>query len=167
MTDENKSVVQEVQAPPIDPIPTPVDPMQQILQGMLDMQKQTNTTLEKITEKLDEMSKVEIVNVPSGPKTEEEMVKEMNNTKIIQRKMYKVLIIKSVLPMAAVDQQMHGDQFANWGVVWWDTNKWFDSEKEANDYWNEIAPGKFKLMPVTVPVPEGQDYKKRRPNLTI
>ena len=167
MTDEKKPVVQEVQAPPIDPMPKEVDPMQQILQGMLAMQAQTNATLEKITDKLDEMSKAENVNVQAWPKTEEEMVREMNNTKIIQRKMYKVLIIKSVLPMAAIDQQMHWEQFANGGVVWGDTNKRFDSEQEANAYGNEIAPWKFKLMPVTVPVPEGQDYKKRRPNLTI
>jgi hypothetical protein len=40
-------------------------------------------------------------------------MKEMNNKKIIQRKMYKVMIIKQILPMAAQDQQLHGDNFAN------------------------------------------------------
>jgi len=80
---------------------------------MLAMQAQTNATLEKITEKLDSMNETVNMETPATPKSEDDMVKEMNNRKIIQRKMYKVLIIKSVIPMAAVDQQMHGDQFAN------------------------------------------------------
>jgi len=80
---------------------------------MLAMQAQTNATLEKITEKLDSMAITENIENPSTPKSEDDMYKEMNNRKIIQRKMYKVLVIKSVIPMAAIDQQMHGDQFAN------------------------------------------------------
>jgi hypothetical protein len=55
--EEKKPVVQEVQAPPIDPMPSqPADPMQQILQGMLAMQAQTNQMLEKVSEKLDTLT---------------------------------------------------------------------------------------------------------------
>lgn len=179
MSNKKKPVVQEVQAPPIKPVyldkttgapthnPYKADPMQQILQWMLAMQAQTNATLEKITEKLDSMAEPVNIENPATPKSEDDMVKEMNNKKIIQRKMYKVLIIKSVIPMAAIDQQMHGDQFANGWVVRWDTNKRFDSEKEANAYGNEVAPGKFKLMVVSTPVPEGWKYTTRRPNITM
>lgn len=166
MTDkETKPVVQEVEAPPIDPIPKEVDPMQQILQGMLAMQAQTNATLEKLSEKIDTIA--ENKEPVQWQKSEEDMLKRMNNTKIIERKMYKVLTIKQVLPMDSVDQQLHGDNFANGWIVWWDTNQRFDSKKEAEEYWEKIAPGKFKLLPVTVPIPEGQDYKKRRPNITM
>lgn len=165
MTDENKKpVVQEVEAPPIDPVGT--DPMQQILQGMLAMQAQTNKTLEKLSDKIDDLT-TEKPKQSEWLKSEDDMVKELSNTKIIERKMYKVLIIKQVLPMDAVDQQLHWDNFTNGWIVRWDTNKRFDSKKEATEYWESVAPGKFKLLPVTVPVSEWQDYKKRRPNITI
>lgn len=165
--EEKKPVVQEVQAPPIDPMPSqPADPMQQILQGMLAMQAQTNQMLEKVSEKLDTLTS-QPAKESEWLKSEEDMMKEMNNKKIIQRKMYKVMIIKQILPMAAQDQQLHGDNFANGWVVWWDTNKRFDSEAEAKAFGEEVAPGKYRLMPVTVPVPEWQQYKTRRPNITM
>jgi hypothetical protein len=81
--------------------------------------------------------------------------------------MYKVLLIKQVLNMDSQDQQLHGDNFANGWIVWQDPNRWFDTKKEADAWGNENAPGKFKLLPVSVPAPEGQKYNKRRPNITI
>jgi len=102
MTEEKKPVVHEVEAPPIEPM----DPMHQILQGMLQMQQKTNETLEKITEKLDALSEEKVINV-EVPKTQDDMVKEMNNKKIIQRKMYKVMTIKQVIPISPQDQQLY------------------------------------------------------------
>lgn len=175
---EKKPVIKEVEAPAIEPVyidkttgaPTKninkADLMPLILQGMLDMQAQTNATLEKLSEKIDNIAAVPTENT-SEPKTQEEMMRELNSKKIIERKMYKVLIIKNVIPMNAQDQQLHGENFSNWGIVRGDTNKRFDSEAEAKAYWDKLAPGKYKLMPVTVPVPEWQDYKVRRPNLTM
>lgn len=169
MTDETNPIIQDFPVPPIEPIeeiPVATDPMQQILQGMLAMQAQTNQTLEKIVDKIDAMENKQEVE-QTGIKSQEDMVKEMWSTKIRQMKMYKVLIIKSVLPMAAQDQQLHGDQFANWGIVRGDTNKWFDNEKEAKAYGESIAPGKYKLLPVSTPIPEWWKYTARRPNITM
>lgn len=168
-----KEIIKEVEVPAIEPVHTDKttwtptdnpDPMQQILQGMLTMQAQTNETLQKLSDKLDVLTTTP---AESTPKTEEEMIREINSKKIIQRKMYKVMTIKSVIPLNGTDQQLHWDSFSNWWIVRGDTNKRFDSETEAKEFWESVAPGKYKLMTVTVPVPEWQEYKIRRPNITM
>jgi CRISPR/Cas system-associated endonuclease Cas3-HD len=109
ITEETKTEpIVEVSAPPI----APADPMAAILKGMLDMQAKTNETLEKVVDKLDGMAEQK-TGQEEGLKSEEDMKKSLNNIKIIERKMYKVLLIKQVLNMDSQDQQLHGDNFAN------------------------------------------------------
>jgi hypothetical protein len=108
--DEKKpEPIVEVKAPPIEP----ADPMQQILQGMLAMQAKTNETLEKVVDKLDGMAENQEEAISKEINTEEDMKKKLNNNRIVERKMYKVLIVKQVLSMDSQDQQLHGDNFAN------------------------------------------------------
>jgi len=162
MSDEIKSVVQEVEAPAIDPTPMPMDPMQQILQGMLAMQAKTNETLEKLSDKIDTLT-IPAENTDS-PKSQEDMVKQIWSSKLRQRKMYKVLIIKRVIPISPEDQ---ASGFNNAGIERSDTNKRFDDEKEAVAFGEENAPGKYKLMTVTVPMSEWAEFKKRNINIQI
>ena len=72
-------IVQEFPIPPIEPTAEnqpATDPMQQILQGMLNMQAQTNQTLEKIVDKLEGLERKQEAE-QTGVKSQEDMVKEI------------------------------------------------------------------------------------------
>jgi len=169
MTDDNKTPLQEVEAPAIEPevqAPVPVDPMQLILQGLIEMQWQTNKTLEKVVEKLDVIAVGQVENSWS-PKKEEDLIRDLNSKKTRVHKSYKVLVIKRVLPMASWDQALHWDMFSNWGIERGDTNKWFNTKAEADAYGNEIAPGKYKLMPVSSPLSEWVEPWQKSHNVNM
>lgn len=173
MSNKKKPVIQEVEASAIDPVytdkttwapthfPDRADPMQQILQGMLAMQAKTNETLEKLSDKIDSIADKP---VSEWLVSQEDMAKHMGSSKLTQRKMYKVLIIKRVIPISPEDQS---SWFNNAGIERGDTNKRFDNEKEAIAFGEETAPGKYKLMPVSVPISEWATFKKRNMNLQI
>jgi len=147
---------------------TKTDDILKLMQWMMENQNKTTKVLEKLSERINTIESKEVV-VPDTEwkKTMEDMVNKLWEGKVRYKKIYKVMIVKGVLPMAAIDQQMHWDNFANGWINRGDTNKRFDSEKEAKEYWESVAPGKYKLLPVTMPMSEWAEFKRRTPNLSM
>lgn len=139
--------------------------LEDILKWMLEMQAKTNDTLTKLSEKIDSLWESTQLKVSEW--VEPDAIEEAPTIakKIIERKMYKLLTYK-VLPIRPEDAYNDWG-FKDWGIEYKDMNKRFDSEQEAKAYCEEHEIKDYKLLPITVPVPEWEEYKVRRPNIYI